>query len=266
MPPARAVFLGLGLFLLVVVPGSAAAGPSAPGLAMVTTLRGSVTFGGATERLEAVDLHTVLELEELTIETGPDATLFLSLSNGMGIGLQGHARLRVLRYRQEPFSPQEASLRYEPSVSELRMKLDFGMVALANPHLSPLSTAKLRLPFGQLQLHSAVCEIEANPAGVDLRAHRGSLTYTFPDAATRAFIAAPETIRLTEAAAAIGRVAERVESDTIETKLAPFPAAALHASERVLFRTGPDGTPEPILVAPMEYFDRPPVQHYSYPD
>jgi hypothetical protein len=92
----------------------------------------SINTGDKIEDLTKKSVHAA---EGVILETKPDATNAIVLSNGTGIGFDPDTRLEVGRFLQEPFSPNRTDLEVEPSISQTAAKLSRGSVGLCTSKL-----------------------------------------------------------------------------------------------------------------------------------
>ena len=240
------------------VPGEA----DMAGLAVVTGRAGDVTLSSPDTGDLRPELHGEYTLNATTVRTGPDAHLFLALSNGMGLGVGADTELTVEAFRQEPFPEERAGWELEPSRSVLTLRLREGRMAVASQKLSPLSKVRVRLPVGTARVHDTTGVLEIDDTGTHVTAYSGTLTFLYGDADDREFIAEPQSIRITRQSAALGRVAELTSLDALPEASALLARATRHSSRRVFFRSG--RPPRPVLVVRPEYHASPPARPYVF--
>lgn len=256
--------LGLGLFAVLSV---AQAQNMPEGVAVVTGVLQPVDWS----RPEAGSVHPKLNdttrIQGRSLRTGKGAHLFLALSNGLAIGIGENSELDVDVYQQTPFSERRESLDYEPSVSQLSLRLKHGVLAVATNRLSPLSQARIALPSGQVRIHSGVALFSAGDTGMHLTALEGTLTYYYPEGAHREFLAAPQSIRLTEQSARQNRIAATPTIEDMPDEWKHLAQATRHASRRVFFQAAEEGAaPRPVRIVSPEYFKQVPVRPYEFSD
>lgn len=87
------------------------------------------------EKIEDLTKKSVHAAEGAILETKPDASNAIVLSNGTGIGLDPDTRLEMTRFLQEPFSPSRSDLETEPSVSQTSAMLSRGSLGLCTSKL-----------------------------------------------------------------------------------------------------------------------------------
>ena len=254
-----------GFFLGGVVDSNAE--DMAEGIAVATSVQGSIQIEDAESQSSQPKLHDTLNLNACTIETGKNAHLFLALSNGIGIGIGGNSAVRFETFSQKPFTEKREGLSYEPSVSILSIRLIDGTIAVVSNNLSPLSEARVFLPTGELQIHSATCIIQNNDMGAQITAYAGLLTYKYPDRQHRELIVEPQSIRISPQSAMLGEVTESMTLSSLPKAVEQFAQATQHASKRVFFKAGKNGhPPRPVLIASPTYFDQPVIRPYEYPE
>jgi len=239
----------------------------AEGIAVATSIQGSIQIKDDESQISQPRLHDTLNLNACTVETGKNAHLFLALSNGMGIGIGENSSVRFEIFIQQPFNEKRASLSYEPSVSILSIRLIDGDLAVVSNNLSPLSEARVFLPTGELQVHSATCIIRYTDMAAQITAYAGLLTYKYPDRKHRELIVEPQSIRISAQSAMLGEITESMTLSSQPKAVEEFAQATENASKRVFFKAGKDGdSPRPILIASPTYFDQPVIRPYDYPE
>jgi hypothetical protein len=236
------------------------------GIAVATSIKGSIRMKSADGQRAQPGLHDTLILNASTIETGKNAHLFLALSNGMGVGIGQNSEVLFETFVQKPFTEKKERLSYEPSVSILSIRLVTGSLAIVSNKLSPLSQARVHLPTGELRIHSATCIVQNdNLLGAHITACEGTLTYYYPDREKREFIVEPQSIRISPQSAMLGKVTESTTLTSLPEAIDQFAKATQHASKRVFFKAGYNGNPpRPVLIASPAYFDQPVDRPYEF--
>ena len=235
------------------------------GLAVTTSVKGSIQITDANEQRTQPQLHDTLVLNASTIETSKKSHIFFALSNGMGIGIEENSKIIFETFIQKPFTIDRERLSYEPSVSILSIRLISGSLAVVSNKLSPLSQARVYLPSGELRIHSATCIVENDQMGDHITACEGTITYHYPDGERREFIVEPQSIRISPQSAKLGKVTESTTLDSLPERIAQFAKATKHASKRVFFKAGYNGQPlRPVLIASPAYFNQPVDRPYEF--
>jgi hypothetical protein len=169
-------------------------------------------------------------------------------------------------YTQRPFDKEDQILGLEASVSNLKLHLIEGEIAVASNRLSPLSNLRIQLPKGELRLHKGTCLIRLDATGLHITAFEGNLTYYYPDGESREFVSAPKGIRISDQSIERLQVAEVTSAEWLELEQARFCHAAQHASKRVIFQAN-EATkrpPEPILIVRPQYFQQTYLRPYQF--
>ena len=237
------------------------------GIAIATSIRGSIQIETADEQRIHLKLHDELTLNATTIKTGKKAHLYFALSNGMGIGISENSEIIFETYLQRPFPPTRERISHEPSVSILSIRLTSGSIAIASNELSPLSQARIYLPTGELRIHSATCIVQNDTLGTHITACEGTITYYYPDGESREFIVEPQSIRISPQNAKLGKVSKVSTLNTLPKALERFAQATEHASQRVFFEASYDGKLLcPTLITSPTYFNQSTERPYVFCD
>ena len=237
------------------------------GIAIATSIRGSIQIETADEQRIHLKLHDELTLNATTIKTGKKAHLYFALSNGMGIGISENSEIILETYLQRPFPPTRKRISHEPSVSILSIRLTSGSIAIASNELSPLSQARIYLPTGELRIHSATCIVQNDTLGTHITACEGTITYYYPDGKNREFIVEPQSIRISPQNAKLGKVSKVSTLNTLPKALERFAQATEHASQRVFFEASYDGKLLcPTLITSPTYFNQSTERPYVFCD
>ncbi|WP_269526643.1 hypothetical protein [Coraliomargarita parva] len=258
LPMLRRLGSLIGLMALCLsVATEASETPELKGIACFTTVQGDVRLSPDEGKAFRPELHQVVPLDASGLETGHDSFTAMALSNGLGVALAPLSEAKVLRYRQNPFRTEKESFRYEPSVSELRIRLNRGTLAISCDHLSPLSEARIELPYGNVRIHAAACVIALDEAGIHITSYRGNLTYYYPGDAGRAFISSGQSVRISEASAGIGELAGQSGMEALPEGWKQMSESAAFASKRVYFKSTGETAQQPaeaiLVVRPGAY-------------
>ena len=237
------------------------------GLAFATSVKGSVQISSTGAGNSQPKIHDTLVLNESTIETGNNAHIFCALSNGIGIGVGQNTEVIFETYVQKPFPARKERLSYEPSVSILSIRLVTGTLSVASNKLSPLSQARVYLPTGELRIHSATCIVQNDQLGSHITACEGTITYYYPDGEQKEFIVEPQSIRISQQSAKLGKVTENTTLTSLPEQIDQFAQATQLASKRVLFKAGLNGNPpRAVLLSSPNFFDQPVARPYQFND
>lgn len=236
------------------------------GSAIVTSRSGYVSAIDAAGERVSVASHETLRPAGLKLSTIKDARIFLTFSNGIALALNEESVVQCDAYTQRPFDKEDQILGLEASVSNLKLHLIEGEIAVASNRLSPLSNLRIQLPKGELRLHKGTCLIRLDATGLHITAFEGNLTYYYPDGESREFVSAPKGIRISDQSIERLQVAEVTSAEWLELEQARFCQAAQHASKRVIFQAN-EATkrpPEPILIVRPQYFQQTYLRPYQF--
>ena len=256
------------------------------GSAIVTSRSGSAYAKGTSGERVAIASHETLEPSGLTLSTRRDASIFLTFSNGVALAVDEESVVQCIDYTQRPFDKEDQVRGLEPSISNLKIRMKEGQIAIASNQLSPLSELRIQLPKGELRLHKGCCLIRLNKTGLHITAYegnliyyyphvksrefvsaqKGSLTYYYPNSQSREFVSAPKGIRISEQSIERLQVAENTSVEMLEVEQAHLCQAAQHASKRVTFQANESTNlpPKPVLIARPEYFQQPEFRPYQF--
>lgn len=106
------------------------------------------------EKIEDLTEKSVFDAEGTVIETKPDSSNALVMSNGVGIYFEPDTKLAINRFLQEPFLPNRTDLESEPSVSQTRTRLARGGVGICTGKLVAGSSMVYDTPHGSLNILS----------------------------------------------------------------------------------------------------------------
>ena len=237
----------------------------ADGIAVVTTAQGSIQISAAQGQNFKPDLHQSLVLSGATIESGDAGQLFMALSNGVGIGIHDGSELLVERYQQRPFNAKQQSIRHEPSTSQLTLRLQHGMIALASNQLSPVSRLRIELPHGAVRIHAGTCVLQCNEGEIQITASdsHSRFTYFAPDSSKGEFVVGPERLRVRATDNAIVVKIESITSASLPADCALLAAATRLASQRVFFKAS-GAAPQPVRIVAQDYWQQAAARPYEF--
>ena len=236
------------------------------GSAIVTSRSGFVSAIDVSGEPVPVASHEILHPAGLTLSTIKDARIFLTFSNGIAVALNEESAVQCVDYTQRLFNKEDQALGLEPSVSNLKLSLIDGQIAVASNRLSPLSALRIQLPNGELRLHKGTCLISLDAVGLHITAYDGNLTYYYPDSESREFVSAPNGIRISDQSSERQQIAGASTVESLEIEQVRFCQAAQHASKRVTFQAN-DSTklaPEPVLIVRPQYFQQSYFRPYQF--
>ncbi|MEM1222423.1 MAG: hypothetical protein AAGH40_06630 [Verrucomicrobiota bacterium] len=232
--------------------------------AIITSMSGTIEHLEPDGKTSLLKPHDIIFTDDSSLTTLEDSHGFLVFSNGISLGIDSLSTIEVERYKQLPFAKNKESQRFEPSVSELKIRLNKGSLALVSDHLSPLSKFIIELPIGELRVHSASAYINYDETGVRVTAYSGSLTFYYPGGKGREFIAVPTSMRVSKESVALGRYAEKITVEEAPEAWNIFTSATENAGKRVFYRSGGNkATPVPVLIIPHGYFEQPESRPYQ---
>lgn len=238
------------------------------GSAMITSRTGTVKVTQVSAQSVKVNAHTTLLPGGLSFSTGSKGALFLTLSNGVALGLDEKTTIHCTEYMQRPFNREEQSRGFEASVSKLRLQYEKGQLAIASNQLSPLSDIRIELPYGELRLNKGSCLIRHDANGLHLTAVEGTLTYYYPNSEEREYITAPKNVRISKENARRPHLTKIVPFEILNPEAIQLQKATEHASRRVLFQpnAGTGFAPKPLLIVRPEYYEQPTLRPYTFKD
>lgn len=120
------------------------------------------------EKIEDLTEKSVFDAEGTVIETKPDSSNSLVMSNGVGINFAPDTKLVVRRFLQEPFQPNRTDLETEPSVSQTRTSLARGAVGICSGKLIAGSSMVYDTPHGSVNILSQNTQKAAIEIGDDV--------------------------------------------------------------------------------------------------
>ena len=108
------------------------------GSAIITSCKGEIEVTNQKGESIRSKLHSILLPNGLNFKTRDKSRLFMTLSNGVALGIDGEASVQCAEYVQLPFNMEEQSRRIEASVSRLHLRYGNGLIAIAGNYLSPV--------------------------------------------------------------------------------------------------------------------------------
>lgn len=235
------------------------------GFGFVTSIRGTVKAQTPDGTKPTLKLHQSEKLDGMTLKTKAKAEVFLVLSNGVALALTENTQVEIKAFKQAPFGPQSSSFEYEPTISNLNIRVIEGTIGLSCDHISPLSNLKIEMQSGHLRVHSTTSVIAASSIGMNISAYEGTLTFYYPNGTEREFIAQPQSVRISEQSAARGIVTEQGTVDEKEIKARELADAVKFARSRVMYRNVPGKSePQALLLVSNNYLDQAPARPYSF--
>lgn len=106
------------------------------------------------DKIEDLTEKSVFDAEGTIVETKPDSSNALVMSNGVGLNFGPDTKLVVKRFLQEPFQPNRTDLESEPSVSQTRTVLARGSVGVCSGKLVAGSSMIYDTPHGSVNILS----------------------------------------------------------------------------------------------------------------
>ena len=128
------------------------------------------------EKIEPLTKKAVHSAEGTVIETKPDATDSLVLSNGTALYLGAETRLEVKKFQQEPFSPTRNDLDVEPSISQTLIKVQRGSVGICTSKLVAGSAMVYTTPHSTINIRGRRLLIEVDAAETRVYLLEGDIT------------------------------------------------------------------------------------------
>ncbi len=131
------------------------------------------------EKIEDLTEKSVFDAEGTVVETKPDSTNALVMSNGVGLNFAPDTKLTVKRFQQEPFQPNRTDLESEPSVSQTRTSLARGSIGICTGKLVAGSSMVYDTPHGSLNILSQNAQkaaVEVNDDTTTVTLFEGAIT------------------------------------------------------------------------------------------
>ncbi len=258
--PRRATAGTLAAALLALLaPVPAVAQAKAPlGLAAVAFSAGATrvfapSAGGLPPRL------VPFEPLGATISTGDDGHTTLLFTNGAALTCGPNASAEVLKFRQDPWDPQDEDAQYEPSRTTTVLKLERGAFALSQRQPRATSTLELLTPLGKLEVQAQNLYIDVSPDAVHLFVLDGSVRWVLPKASEH--ILGGQMCAVTRNSLH-HPVPFAVATLRGEAAIAPYLEKAADARERVHFRVDRSGTITAQVLVPKDELRRRPFEDH----
>ncbi len=130
------------------------------------------------KEIDDLTKKSVYRAEGTVIQTKPDSTVSLVLSNGTGIYTDVNTRFEVRGFQQEPFRPNRTDLDNEPSVSKTHLFLDYGDIGVSTSNMVAGSTMvyETSLLSATIRGRQAVIEAGDNMSEVSMVAGDATVT------------------------------------------------------------------------------------------
>lgn len=128
------------------------------------------------DRIDDLTQKSVYTAEGSTIESKPDASTALVLSNGTGICFDPDTKLEMKRFQQEPFSPNRNDPEVEPSISQTNGLLPRGTIGLCNSKMVAGSTMNFTTPQATMSVHARKLVIETTDTETRISIIDGEVT------------------------------------------------------------------------------------------
>jgi hypothetical protein len=237
-----------------------------PAVAAVTSYQGKILHYDSDGNHSAIHLRSILPIDQTFFATKKKGTLFLSLSNGIGLGLGELTRIWIDRYEQSTINPPHESLNFEGSVSNLSVRIETGTLAVAFNHLNPQSLAEFKLPLGRVRVHSGQVLLDVQPdSSCRISVYQGTATFYYAGTEKREFISAGTSFSLSSESTKQSAIDSVAPLGQLPEDRPHLLAAAEYARLRVLYRHNPDGV-QPLheWVLPNGLFDQPSARPYQF--
>lgn len=114
------------------------------------------------DRIDDLTKKSVYSAEGTTIETKPDASNALVLSNGTGVFFDPDTKLEINRFLQEPFTPNRNDMEVEPSVSQTSAFMPRGTVALCTSKMVAGSSMVYTTPQASISIRGRKVVMESS--------------------------------------------------------------------------------------------------------
>lgn len=237
-----------------------------PGIAAVTSHRGEIQHHNQEGKHQKVQTRSILTIDQTFFGTEEQGALFLSLSNGVGLGLGESTHIWIDRYQQQMINPKNESLSFEASISKLQARIEVGTLVVAFNHLSPLSQAEFKLPLGRVRIYSGRIFLEVkSDTSCKISAYQGTATFYFEDTEERAFISAGTGIEITTESAKNLKIDSSISIEPNPEDWPLLVKATDYSRQRVAYRFNPDGhQPMQIWILPDEQFGEPSPRPYEF--
>lgn len=128
------------------------------------------------EKIEDLTKKSVYTAEGIVLETAPESTTAVVLSNGTGISFDPDTRLEINRFLQEPFPPDRTDMEVEPSVSQTSAFLPRGTVGLCTSKLVAGSTMTYNTRHASMAIRGRKVVIETSDTQTIVSLLEGDVT------------------------------------------------------------------------------------------
>jgi hypothetical protein len=118
----------------------------------------------------------MLDAEGTAVETRPEASLSLVLSNGTAMHVGSATRIEFKRFLQEPFAPNRNDLDIEPSLSQLNVRLARGSVGLCTAKPAAGSSMVFQTPQATITIQGRRLFMETNESETRVALLEGDVT------------------------------------------------------------------------------------------
>ena len=128
------------------------------------------------DKIHDLTEKSVYSAEGAIIDSKPDATTALVLSNGTGICFDPDTHIDIKRFQQEPFSPNRNDPEVEPSISQTKIWIPHGTVGLCNSKMVAGSTMDFSTPQSVMAIHARKVVIETTDTETRISVIDGEVT------------------------------------------------------------------------------------------
>lgn len=235
------------------------------GFGYISSLKGGVRITTADEASFKPDLHDTFPLNATRLNTEPTEQVILNLSNTIALGLHENTELRIPRFKQVIFTEEKASVRREPSTSELVLSIIEGTTVIAAAEQAPLSEFNLELPIGYAIFRNAHAQIQCSPDEIKISLLEGTMTY-FPAPNSRPrYLAAPIHTVINQQTLKQSVLPENSIEETLTPDERAFAEAVAKAPDRVYFpRLNAEDPIQAIAIADPSYHKKPNARPYEF--
>lgn len=191
--------------------------------------------------------------EGAALRVGPGGRAVLLFSNGVVATVEEQSLFRITEFSQEPFEPggkTVAELDAEPSVSNLKLDLDFGAVVVATKKMDRQSGIDLRTPSGLAEILGTQFRLQETAGqGVKLDVAESTVSFTPAGATLPVKVGAGRGLDVSAGGSAVSRPLDPVVAQGI----AALNAAALRAVGAVPLRGIAEAARTETAVAVKEF-------------
>jgi hypothetical protein len=122
------------------------------------------------KEIDDLTKKSVYNAQGTVIETKPNSTASVVLSNGTGIFFDVNTRVEVKGFEQEPFRPNRSDADDEPSISKTHLYIDYGVIGISTSKLVAGSTMTYDMPLATafIRGRQAVIQVGDNFAEISL--------------------------------------------------------------------------------------------------